>query len=236
MGITKHLFSKQAVILLLISFLNFWIWKVIGVDIIIGLNLIILSFLLLNTTILVKPRKSVVILIITLTLAISFYNLNFGFDHTIFTKEPVERLLEQKRHGYLSKNLGYFFTNKLSLNYYSRLSLPLSKIQKNAFSSLDPNLYFFAGHPRERKGIDEFEKYSFILFPIFLIGLLKVLKEKYLVFGIYFLSVFLITGFISAQYELGPVLYFPIINVTLLYGVISLFQLVKKYEKLKYKF
>ncbi len=234
MEVTKNTFSKQAAILLLISLLNFWIWKIIGVNIVIGLTLIILSILLLNTTLSVKVGRNLVIVIVVLTLAVSFYNVKYGFDRTLFTKEPVERLLEQKRHGYLSKNLGNLFTNKLSLNYYSKLSLPLSKIQKNAFSALDPNLYFFASHPRERKGIDDFEKYSFILFPIFLIGLLKVLKEKYIVLGIYFLWAFLMTALISARYALGPVLYFPIINVVLLYGVMPIFKFVRNYEKFKF--
>ena len=46
----------------------------------------------------------------------------------------------------------------------------------NFFELLDLNLYFLGNHPRERVGMQEFEKFPYIFIPIFLFGLFSLIK------------------------------------------------------------
>ncbi len=43
------------------------------------------------------------------------------------------------------------------------------KFEQNLLRTLDVNLYFFGNHPRERAGISEFEKFSFLFLAFFIL-------------------------------------------------------------------
>ncbi len=92
------------------------------------------------------------------------------------------------------------------LNEYPPINFPLaywlearpetvafSRVRDNFFEQLDLNLYFFAAHPRERVGVDEFEKFPYILLPFFGVGIF-VAWQKYK-----FLLVALLTSIIAAS-------------------------------------
>jgi len=61
------------------------------------------------------------------------------------------------------------FSNKLIESYRYR--------EKLVFENLDIGNYFFQGHPRERWGVEEIQKLYLAVFPLFLLGLVKLGKK-----------------------------------------------------------
>jgi hypothetical protein len=95
------------------------------------------------------------------------------------------------------------------------------KIMNNFSEVIDPNLYFFANHPRERVGTREFEKFPYILLPLFLLGLLNIKKGniKELVLS---LSPMILVSVIGNSNSMGPFSLFPFIATYTSFGVASI--------------
>lgn len=211
------------VLLLVVIFSASWSWHIFKLNPLIFFILIIFNLLLLRITL--KPAAGIVKLItVTLFLALLFYILQNGFDKSIWVMSPDQILKQNKRHIFYSADLRKLYTNKISLYYYTRLSEPLAGLQSNLFSNLDINLYFFSSHPRERAGKIEFEKYSFLVLPFFLIGTFSVIKKRYLSLKLYFLGALSMSAFVSSNYSLGPILFFPLINVVVTLGFLSVIK------------
>lgn len=108
-------------------------------------------------------------------------------------------------------------------------SIVFSRIQDNFFQNFDLNHYFFAGHPRERVGILESEKFIYIFLPVFIIGLIDFLnRKKYFLFLLTFgLPVFFYSLF-GHRSLYGEFLFFPFISILISSGLKLLYQLVIK--------
>jgi hypothetical protein len=109
--------------------------------------------------------------------------------------------------------LGYWFEGRKESTYYYRLTKNLAEI-------VDPNLYFFANHPRERAGFKEFEKFPYILFPLFVIGTLvsiKLRNKKFLLAS--FIIPACVLTFIGSTNPFGPFSLFPFLTVSISIGV-----------------
>lgn len=206
------------ILLLAITFGNLWIWRIFKENFIVGILLIVLNLLLFKQ-VTTKVQKNQLLALTFIFLVISFIILKSGFDTSIFTISSEERIQQNARHGFYSVELGHLFKNKISLQLYKHLDRPIYKLQRNFFYNLDPNLYFFASHPRERAGIGEFEKYSWILLPLFIVGLFLVIRN-YLKVGIYLVSTAVISMFLTPTFYLGPILFFPLINIIVTLGLI----------------
>lgn len=102
------------------------------------------------------------------------------------------------------------------------------RLEENFFEAIDPNLYFFSNHPRERVGLEEFEKFLYITFPFFLWGLTRYLEEKrFLIIATAVPSLVLIS-MIGHSDPLGPFLLFPFISVSIYLGLEEGYRLLKK--------
>jgi len=99
-----------------------------------------------------------------------------------------------------------------------------SRIERNLFETIDPNVYFFAGHPRERIWASDFEKFPFLfLFP-FLIGLYNlILSKKRLLFFTLGVSTALLS-IIGHQNSLGPFILFPFLVVITSNGLLIILK------------
>lgn len=129
-------------------------------------------------------------------------------DKTLWEKSFLDTTEINTRRSYYSSSVGAIFQNK-----YMKL---LNKYESRLSPLLDINFYFFASHPRERVGIDEFEKYSPLFIPFFIIGLIQVVKNKFLLIST--LSVLIVAPLIDLDYVLGPVLLFPLFTAILAIG------------------
>lgn len=205
---------------------NLWIWWIFKENFIIGILLVILSYLFFKQVI-IKAQAGQFIALIFIFIIVTFFTLRVGFDKNIFFISAEEQAQQDARHGLYAVELGQLYKNKLSLNFYKYFNSSIHKLERNFFYNLDPNLYFFASHPRERPGIGEFDKYPWILLPFFITGLF-VIFQYYPIVGIYFIWITFMSMFLNPAYSLGPVLFFPLINVVIALGLIYFIQLVKK--------
>lgn len=165
-------------------------------------------------------KKKFFVIFAILTILTVVISIKGAFDESIFRNSALDIQQLNKRHEYFAKGLGKIYTNRFSLSLYKDFSVPLYKLQRNFFSNLDINLYFFASHPRERAGVEEFNKYWPVFLPFFTAGLLFVVYKRKSKIIIYILIISLISAFISPFYNLGPILFFPVMNVITTVGIL----------------
>lgn len=214
----KLLANKYTVANVIIILLNPWWWIIVRKD----LTISVLAFVLSITFCYMFYNRSKIIFLSFLVLIslLIIICLKQGFDESILKISALEEQRLNKRHEFYAHNLGKIYTNRISLSYYKFYSFSLLKLERNFFGNLDPNLYFFASHPRERPGIDEFEKYTPIFVPFFLIGFIYSIYRPKLKIVAYFITALFISSFISPNYNLGPVLFFPLINFVMTIGLL----------------
>lgn len=210
--------------------LNPWWWVIIQRDIWVGLLIFALSIIVLIYFF--YNRSEIFFLcLLLLTIILIIISLRQAFDESIFRISATGVQQLNKRHEFYAHNLGKLYTNRISLSYFKNYSFSLLKLERNFFGNLDPNLYFFASHPRERAGIDEFEKYTPIFVPFFIIGFIYSICRPKLNLVAYFISMLLISSFISPYYNLGPILFFPFINFVITIGFLLSLKGALKYIK-----
>lgn len=195
---------------ILIIFSSPWFWKILNNNIFVAAFLLVITlglFILLN----VRKNKILLLTAIILSIILSLFLIKFGFDKSLFTKTTEETSILNQRRSYYPATIGSIFQNKVSLS--------LNSYTRNFFDNLDPNEYFFAGHPRERSGISEYEKFSPLLIPFLLIGILWGIKSGNKLLLISSMGTAVISGFIDQNFYLGPILFFPIICVLIATGI-----------------
>ncbi|MDD5415944.1 MAG: hypothetical protein PHE48_02985 [Candidatus Daviesbacteria bacterium] len=224
-----------SLLLLLTLVLNSWTWQLVKQNLFLAFILLTITISLFALTFAAeKSLRKIAFLVLLLTFCVgSFYFLQGNFDRSLREKNPTEVSIALKRHGYFAEGLGKLFTNKFSLQFFSNWYYPITNYSRNISYSIDPNLYFFMSHPREKSGIDEFGKYSPLLLPVFLLGLFThfLSLSKYKTLTAYLITAIIITGFATPYYKLGPVFLFPYLNLIIVLGGINFLNFVrKKYE------
>lgn len=201
---------RKIVLIVLISIANFWIWRIFVQSPILALALMLLSIFLIL-------RLKVLSLILMILL--SLFLLRTSFDTNLLYVSPLEKDKLENRHEYYAQNLGRIYRNRIGIYLHKNVSPYVARFEKNLAYNLDPNLYFFASHPRERLGIDEFDKFPLIALPFFLIGLGVLFLDKNNFLPIYVLAAVFISGFLFPGYRLGPVLMFPFMTAIIYLGL-----------------
>lgn len=223
--------KRVFVVVLLVTLLNPWIWKIIPENFFLALLLVILSVSLFAVSCLKKYKTLIVTLTLVLTVLISSIVFSAAFDRELFIASNQEQLRQDSKHLYFSHDLGTLYLNKVGLYFYHNLDLPLYKLQGNLFSNLDLNLYFFASHPRERAGVGEFEKYHLIALPFFIAGIIISLQKKPWLLSFYLGAITIAGAFIRPDYVFGSVLSFPLINVIISLGLIYFLNVLNVRKK-----
>lgn len=115
------------------------------------------------------------------------------------------------------------------INFFEgSIGVASTRLQRNFFESIDPNVYFFGGHPRERVWANDFEKLPYLAIFPFLIGLYHVIdRKKYLIWISFSAGVILLTV-IGHKNHLGPFILFPTILLTTFMGAIIIANFFKK--------
>ena len=219
--------------LLVITIANFWFWQIFSNNFILGVILLLIEaelFILITKKNLKKVYTIALSVSVLILVTLSAFLLREKFDYNLLTISPTELSILNERHDSLVKRFGGIFPNKY-FHYYKlqEYSLVAGKYLQNIFYSLDPNLYFFRSHPREKVGIDEYEKYSPFVLPLFVIGVLFLIIHwrKYKSLILYFITAILLTGFIDPGYKLGPLLTFPFMNIILYLGLVASIPKIK---------
>ncbi len=208
---------------------NLWIWRVVEFNIFIGL-LLVASTVLLWLLIKEKSKNSFLFLILFFVLVAFQWQTTDRISLTNLTND--EQRLQQVRlraHPPVYFKIGdktiwiptgnWFELRKEAVAFY--------KIQANFADMIDPNLYFFANHPRERVGVKEFEKFPYLLLPAFIIGILSLtIKELKKLWPV--LIPFVLISFIGNNNPYGPFSLFPFLAVITAKGVENILIKVNK--------
>lgn len=176
---------------------NLWIWKIFQFNSMIGV-LTLVSSLALYLTILPSNKYYFYI-------SIFFISLLVFFQYK--TTLNIEAITVNKNNSGFTQIISVF-----------------NKLEQNFSENIDPNLYFFANHPRERFGIKEFEKFSYILLVPLLIGFASI-KSKNIKITLFaaLLPLTLLT-LIGNNNPLGPFSLFPLVTVMIAIGLTKLFS------------
>jgi len=221
--------SKQMwnfVILITILIISPWSWQIFSSNLLLLVLIWALSIVLLFTVI--NPSNKLKIVCgILFTILIIWQCITTKNTSLSYINPTEEYLLNARRvrMSSISFNIaGLKINPNLGKYLQSRQAFMIYKFQENLFRSLDINEYFFAGHPREREGIREFEKFNFILFPLFLLGIyMTIIKRRnYLLIGL--ISMYLVLGIIGTNNYLGAFILYPFFAIFITLGVMKIFK------------
>jgi hypothetical protein len=212
-------------IFLIISlFGNLWIWRILNHSIFIGL-LVITATLILVLKPAIKGRNLKIIFLAIITLISSYQILNTDIRSLTGLINDDIRLRDYRLEAYPRIGIS-IIDNKIwvpAAHWFEGRKEPLVffRVLENMSETVDPNLYFFANHPRERVGVNEFEAFPYTLLPVFIFGALSMFTKKN-TFGtkISLIVPIAITSVIGSRNPLGNLLMFPFIVVCLFQGLL----------------
>lgn len=193
--------------LAVVLILNLWLFQVLKFNIFTGLLLItstIAIYLWIKRTI---DKRLPLLLFMSLL----FLQFQTTTRESLDSLNLENQLLVQMRLR--EYPMAHLFENRPELVVFF-------KIQENLAQILDPNFYFFANHPRERAGIQEFEKLPYIFLPVLLIGIVHMIQRK-VQKQLLFIAVVPIAllSLIGQKNNLGPLGLFPFLAIATSYGL-----------------
>jgi len=213
------------------TLLNIWIWKVF-------LFSPIIAILIFCTTITfylsLKNRKKYLSKFIMLFLFLLIFQVKTTVPSSLtsLTNDQI-RQRDQRLREYPPVRINVFgktlWIPAAHLLEGRIESIAFSRIKENFFETLDPNLYFFANSPRQRIGIDEFEKFPYIYLPFFIYGVFFLFenKDKQILLISVFLPIILLSV-LGHNNPIGPFLLFPFLAVATTIGANELSIYVAK--------
>ena len=95
----------------------------------------------------------------------------------------------------------------------------LNRMLTNLSETPDPNLYFFSNHPRERVGINEFEKFPYIFLPFAAYGIIKAVERKRRMYLLSFFGPLILISIVGNDNYLGPFSLFTFIVISISTGL-----------------
>lgn len=214
-------------IFLIVLLGNLWIWKILQVNFLIFLLLLVFT----TCVYLYQEQKLKVNLLILLSLIVSLFYFQWQTTnfHSLILRDNDEQRIETQRRKFYNPGLDItrkvFYKFSLVDYLEGDINTVLTRIERNFFETIDPNVYFFGGHPRERVWVSDFEKFPFILIIPFFVGLYKTIEERnrllilISVLGMIFLSI------IGHDTKIGPFLLFPTLVLLVTKGVKILWNL-----------
>ena len=200
--------------LVVVLLLNLWLWRILSINLFLGL--ILISITLCLSVLLVKPNKKltgilailgVLLLILQWTTTKNASLINLSNDQI---RVRDMRLREYPPIYFLP--IAHWFEGRPE-------SIAFFRLLDNFSEAVDPNLYFFANHPRERVGVKEFEKFPYLFLPAFLIGILILAEKKKKVFLLSLLLPFTVLTLKGSDNPLGPFTLFPAVSVAIAAGM-----------------
>lgn len=207
---------KKLIPLIFVLIFNLWIWKILSFSVPIAVLVILASVSLYYK----KFGLSLLLIILLL-----FFQYKTSSKNSLTFLNDNEKLQQQIRlRGYPPSKIpiANWLENRPEALIFYKLEANLSEV-------VDPNLYFFANHPRERIGVIEYEKLPYILLPFFILGILSIKKRdlKTLLLSI---SPFILISVIGNSNPAGPFSLFPFLTSFTAIGLVPIF------DKRKYLF
>ena len=208
---------KKVFPLLFVLVFNLWLLKVFTFSPPIAV-VVILASLFIFLSIKTNKRKYFYLSMVLVLLLVTLQHKTSSINSLVFLNENEEIHQRQRMRGYppgLYRFANWFEQRKEALVYY--------KMEENFSEVADPNLYFFANHPRERIGVVEYEKFPYILLPFFVLGLLWTKKSglKTLLLST---SPVILLSLIGNSNPAGPFSLFPFLATHIAIGLDPVFK------------
>ena len=154
----------------LLLLVNWWSWQLIKVSPVLGIVTILL-WLVVAVGCLVNMKWSKRwFIVLVLIQVINTHKI------PLTALDATDYQIRAERMAAYQVRLNSNQTGLNKLGYYLEMSKPavvIGNLRKRNLHLLDINDYFFAGHPREQQTRSEFEKFSYILLPFVLVGLVS---------------------------------------------------------------
>ncbi len=198
---------------------NFWIWRILFNSVPLGL-LVLASSIFLYLSFKRSSKKYFFAFLVFFSLLLVFQWKTTSEESLVELSNDEQRVQQMRLKEYppIRISIAHWFENREE-------SIAFFRILENFSETIDPNLYFFANHPRERVGIYEFEKFPYIFLPLFFYGLvLSVAERRKLVLGMSFILPVFLISIIGHKNQLGPFSLFPFLVVSTTHGLELLFQ------------
>ncbi|OGM18898.1 hypothetical protein A2685_02110 [Candidatus Woesebacteria bacterium RIFCSPHIGHO2_01_FULL_37_10] len=213
--------SRKILPLLFVLIFNLWLIKIFRYNVFIGIT-VILGSIFVYLSIQAGIKKYFYISALFISVLMIFQYKTSSINSLVFLNENEKIEQQQRMRGY-PKSL-YRFANWLEQR---KEAIIFYKIEDNFSEVVDPNLYFFANHPRERIGVVEYEKLPYVLLPFFVMGILFVKKSGH---NILLLSVspLIPLSLIGNSNPIGPFSLFPFLAAYVAIGLEPVFK-NKKY-------
>jgi len=222
---------------------NLWIWKIFSTNIALGLITLITSIFLwfsIKTT-----SKYFSYLFILLAIILLFFQWQttqrFSLTYLDNDEQRVQQMrLKEYPPVYIKVGEKIIWIHVANWFELRKESVAFYRIERNFSEVIDPNLYFFANHPRERVGIKEFEKFPYILLPVFLIGIFALIRnrsfvpsrtKKLALFSFSFILPIFLISLIGHINPSGPFTIFPFLAVTASLGLEEIYKKISKLPK-----
>lgn len=218
---------------------NLWLWRIFSFNLGLGV-LLLAATIFLYSSLINKNKYFNLSLILFLTLIFFQWKTTLVQDLTHFDNDG-QRVQDMRLREYppISFKVGEKIVWVPVAWWFEGRSEVVAtfRIVDNFFEIIDPSLYFFANHPRERIGIQEFEKFPYIFLPFFVYGLILLFKkEKKSFWFIYFFIPVALISFVGHKNLVGPFSLFPFLAVSIAKGISESYLLaVKKYKENKHR-
>ena len=227
-----QIMPRLSLYFIFVLYANLWIWRIFSYNFFLGLLSLFTSALLCLCLRSQKSGNLKVLLLFSYALLLLFQWQTTSISSLTQLDNDQKRIQQMRLNEYPPVSIR--FRNKtiwIPIAHWfegRKETIAAFRIQNNFSENIDPMLYFFANHPRERVGIEEFEKFPYILFPFFLVGIFylsKKLKISILLTSLLF-PIALIS-IIGSKDNLGPFSLFPFISVATSAGLAETHRWVK---------
>lgn len=208
--------KRNLLIILVISFSNFWAYQLFANNIFLGV-LLTLESILLFLSVLPESSKKIQVALFAILACLSLFLLATSFNKEIFYVSDFEKMVQKNRGEYFGAELGRIYGNRAGIFYFDKIRPVAGKISANFASNLDLGKYFLSKNISERR-------YPVILLPLFVFGLLRLITGYQKTPALYFLIALAVNSLVSISGKTGPVLLFPFFNFCIALGVLSLWR------------
>ncbi len=214
-----------------VTFTSIWIWKILTTNLFLGILVLTSSIFLCKLS--NRKRNNVLYFILfTLLLIFQYKTTSIKTLHSLTKQEEVLQIQRLKEYPPVYIPIGSKAIWIPAAHWLEgrEESVVLMHMSQNFAEVIDPNFYFFANHPREWVGVDEFEKFSYVLLPFFLYGVYLSVKEKrWIIIGSALMPLFLHT-IIGNNNPLGSFSLLPFFIVTISRGLKEAYEYIKHFS------
>lgn len=211
-------------------FANLWIWRIFQFNFLLCALLILLTFLLYLT--ILENKKFKWYIVLGIFLIVFLFQWKTTTPQSLILLDNDEQRIQKTRLQFYNPSSHYLRVLFARFNLKDFLegdfNTVSTRLTRNFFESMDPNIYFFAGHPRERVWAKDFEKFPFFFAVPFFWGFYKLIQTKNLYFYFSIIAPIILLSFIGHKNDIGPFSLFPVMVLSINSGLLQIIKFFKR--------